>query len=93
MYSYRVGPVQITEWAHESGIANVAIPSDASGLLFQPNRLLCSKVTARHYSSLPSVEELFTELKEFCADDEGLRKFWNDVTAKQQQDAEETEQE
>lgn len=79
VYTYRTGPVQITEWTHESGVANVAVLPEGGGLLYQPNRLLLSKMTAsgRHQSSLPSAEELLTQLRGCCADVDTLKRLWS----------------
>lgn len=75
VYTYRLRSGAETEWCHHTGAANVVLLSAGEGLLFQPNRLLLSRVVSRA-AVLPSPETLYDELAGFCSNREALHAFW-----------------
>ncbi|KAJ7766620.1 hypothetical protein B0H16DRAFT_1309369 [Mycena metata] len=86
IYSYRRSPFKYSQFVHRSGVAFVQVLGGDKGFLFLTNRLMGPGrmgTTLKNKDHRPAAEadQIRSELWEFCTDEKGLMKFYDDELA------------
>ncbi|KZV88281.1 hypothetical protein EXIGLDRAFT_839316 [Exidia glandulosa HHB12029] len=84
MYSYRTTPFQHSQYVHKSGAAFVQVIGGTEGFRWLKNRLVQgekgSLSPTKEKETLSDIaEKVRARLEEFCADEEKLRMFYDEV--------------
>ncbi|KAJ7137941.1 hypothetical protein C8R44DRAFT_339542 [Mycena epipterygia] len=86
MYSYRRSPFKYSQFVHRSGVAFVQVLGGEKGFLFLTNRLMGPGrmgTTLKNKDHRPAAEadNIRIDLSQFCSDERGLRKFYDEELA------------
>jgi hypothetical protein len=83
IYSYRRSPFKYSQFVHRSGVAFVQVLGGEKGFLFLTNRLMGPGrmgTTLKNKDHRPAAEadKIRDELSQFCSDEMGLQRFYNE---------------
>ncbi|KAJ6526232.1 hypothetical protein DFH09DRAFT_1328576 [Mycena vulgaris] len=86
IYSYRRAPFKYSQFVHRSGVAFVQVLGGEKGFLFLTNRLMGPGrmgTTLKNKDHRPAAEadNIRIELSQFCSDEQGLRRFYDEELA------------
>jgi hypothetical protein len=82
IYSYRRSPFTYSQFVHRSGVAFVQVLGGEKGFLFLTNRLMgpgrMGTTHKTNHRPTAEADSIRTKLSQFCNDEDGLRRFYEE---------------